>query len=112
MVLPLRVDNLQHDVAFDATQQVGTDHLLFLVVARLDLRPEHVAEFLRVFVVQLQRFELLRLQAEHTRYLAHQSRHVPLVEVDRLAGEALDQVLQDVFGQRQQVRARVDNLLV
>ena len=112
VVLPLRIDDLQHDVALDAPQQVGPDHLLFLLVARLDQRPERVADFVGALLVELQRFDC-SVSRPNTRDTSRVKRgNVPLLEVGLLAGEALDLIFEDVLGKRHQVGARVDDLLL
>src|SRR6266566_1339460 len=112
VVFPLRVDDLQHDVALHPPQQVGPDHLLFLFVARLDQRPRRVADFVRAHLVELQRFQLIRFEAEHPRHFANQRGDVPVLELGLLAGEAFDVIVEDVFRKRHQVGVRIDDLLL
>jgi hypothetical protein len=44
VILPLRIDDLQHDVAFDALQNVAADELFLLVVRLQRLRPDQLAD--------------------------------------------------------------------
>ena len=47
VILPLVIDDLQHDVALDATQQLAADHAVLFLVAGFGERPDGVADFVR-----------------------------------------------------------------
>ena len=109
MVFPLGVDDLQHDIALDALQHVAADELFLFVVRRDSLLPECVADFVGGPVAEI---EIRRLERKHPGRLALQGVEVPLLEIGFTRREGLDQRVEEVFGQRHQIVARVDDLVL
>src|SRR4030095_4334598 len=55
VILPLPVDDLQHDVAFDAPHELRADQLFLLVIVRDYLVPQDVADLSRPPVAEVER---------------------------------------------------------
>ncbi len=78
VILPLRVDDLQHDVALDAAQELAADQRFLLLVALLRQRPDRVADLVGALARRASScLELLRLEAEDARRLALERRECP-----------------------------------
>ena len=112
VILPLRIHDLQHDVALDAAQQLGTNQLFLLLVARLDQLPDRrrrsrPSSSRRASTSRAAPVRCRRRATPRAKCL-----EIPFLEIELLAGEALDLVVEEIFGERQQVRARVDELLL
>ena len=85
----------------------------FLVRVRLlDAGPERVANLGGAQLVELDAAEVVGLEAVNPDDLLLQRRQVPLLDVHAGADEALDDVVEDVAGERHQVAVRVGGLLV
>src|SRR5919198_603871 len=54
VILPLLIDDLQHDVALDALEHFAADQLFLFVVGRNDPLPQAIADFIRRQVVELE----------------------------------------------------------
>ena len=63
VILPLRVDDLQHDVALDATQDLDRDQAFFLFVLLEDDRPEGVGRLVDRHRLEVGRLDLGRFDA-------------------------------------------------
>src|SRR5436190_6204925 len=109
VILPLPIDDLQHDVALDALQHLAADELLLVVVRRDDFRPEKIGDLLRGPVVELQRG---RVDGEDAGRLALERVEVPLLEVRLPGGVRFDDRREDLLRERHQIFASPQRLLV
>src|SRR5690349_6558995 len=78
VILPLLVDNLQHDVALDPLQDLAADQLFLVVVGRDALLPELVADLVGVAIVEV---EVAGVDRVDPLDLAPERVEVPLLEI-------------------------------
>src|SRR5262245_4068983 len=109
VILPLRIDDLQHDVALDALQHVASDQLLFLIVRFADLRPQRVADFVRRLIGEI---EVAGVDTEDACHFAVERVEIPLLEIRRLRRIGVDESVEDVLGELDQVLAGVERRLL
>src|SRR5919197_5712742 len=107
VVLPLLIDDLQHDVALDALQHLAANELFLLVVRRDDPFPQAIADFIRRQVVEV---EAGRIDREDARDLALERLEIPLLEVGGPCRVRVDEGVEDVLGKQRQILAGVENL--
>src|SRR5919197_6347249 len=107
VILPLLIDDLQHDVALDALQHLAANELFLLVVRRDDPFPQAIADFIRRQVVEV---EAGRIDREDARDLALERLEIPLLEVGGPCRVRVDEGVEDVLGKQRQILAGVENL--
>src|SRR5262245_11282454 len=105
VILPLLIDDLQHDVALDALQHVPADQLLLLLVGVDDLRPQLVANLVRRPIVEVQAGGLDR---EDAFCFALERVEIPLLEIGLARSVVFDRRVEDLFCQLHQVAAGVE----
>src|SRR5437660_1096244 len=109
VILPLLVDDLQHDVALDALQYFAADQFFFFVVRRDDFLPEQIANLVRGPIVELHRGGI---NGEHAGRLAPERVEVPLLEVGLAGSVHIDGRVEDLFRERHQILARPECFLL
>src|SRR5262249_50434537 len=107
MVLPLRVDDLEHDVALDAMQHLAADLGFLFLVRRLRHVPDRVADLVGRLVAEVERREV---RGKHLAGLAFQRVDVPVLVVALSRRVLLDLRVEHVFAERHQVFVGVDDL--
>ncbi len=112
MVLPLGVDDLQHDVALDAPQDLDRNQLLFGLVLLEDRRPERVGHFLGAHALEVLRLEVRRIDPVNLADRLDEPAQVALLGVDFRAGVRVDRAVEQLLGERHQILAAVDRFLV
>src|SRR5688572_14222502 len=110
VILPLLIDDLQHDVAFNARQDLARHELFLVLVLRDHARPQMVAQLAAAHLVDAA--QVVLVEREDLRQLALERRQVPLVVVLVLGGELLDAIVEDLFGGGQHVAAQVGDLVL
>src|SRR5262249_7706875 len=109
MILPLSVDDLQHDVALDPLQHLPSDELFLLFVRAENLLPRQIAKLVGGSIVEPER---RCLHGEDAARLAFEACEIPLLEVGATGGVRLNERIEDVFGKRHQVFAGTESLLL
>ena len=99
MILPLLIDDLQHDVALDARQDLARHELFLVLVLRHHARPEMVAKLLAAHLVDAA--EIVLVEGEGLRQLAAERGQVPFVRVLVLADEFIDAAVEELLGGRE-----------
>ena len=84
VVLPLRVDDLQHQIALDAAHQVGRDDLFLLLVLGPHPLPEHVAQLFGAAILEADLLVVALGQAKDLGEVALERVEIPLVLVESL----------------------------
>ena len=111
MVLPLLVDDLQHQVAFDLGQDLARDDVLLVDVARHHLGPQRVAHFVGAHLVVLEGRVVVFAEREQLHRVTLQGRQVPFVRFHFGADVLLDLLVEQLFGRRHHVAANVADVL-
>src|SRR6185312_7113403 len=109
VIFPLRVDDLQHDVALDALEDLAADDRFFLVVRLRDHFPELLFDFIRRAVAEI---EGRRVDREHLADLALERLEIPLLVVGLARGVRLHETVENALGDVHQVLARADDLFL
>ena len=112
MVLPLSVDDLQHDVALDPVKdrRIREQGLLLLVLLQRDL-PDRVRHLVRRHGAEVERLLFCRIEAENLRHGLGQRIEIPRFGI-RVAGcISRDRVRCQILGEREQVPANVERVL-
>ena len=112
MILPLLVDDLQHDVALDPGEDVARDDLFLLGVLRLDPVPQRVAQLAGVQLVELDGAVVVVAQGEELRQLALQGWDVPIARVILGARELVHPRIEELLGRGHHVAAAVGDVLL
>ena len=87
VILPLLIDDLQHDVALDARQDVARHELFLVLVLGDHLRPQLVADLAGAHLVDAA--EIVLVEREQLRQLAAERRQIPFL-FDVLAEVLID----------------------
>src|SRR5262249_46981281 len=105
VILPLLIDDLQHDVALDALQDVAADQLFLLLVGVDNLRPELVADLVGGLIVEVHPGDVDR---EDPLRFAFERVEIPLLEIGLARRVVLDRRVENLLRQLHQVGARVE----
>src|SRR5215475_15191678 len=97
VILPLRINNIEHYVPLEIAQSVDSQLHLFLFVFFFDLRPDNFASLFRSHLSEIQVFSIRIISKIQTK-LFLQSSNVPLVRTQLLRHVLVDQALENVFG--------------
>ncbi len=112
MVLPLRVDDLEHDVALDLVEdrRIGQQRFLLFVLLQRQL-PDGVGHLVRRLAGEVQRGALLVVEAVDFRRGGRERVQVPLLGVGVRGRVGGDGRFGELLGERHEVAARVHELV-
>ena len=112
MVLPLRIDHLEHQIPLHAPQHLAVERRCSLLVAAPRHRPERVVHLVGALVVEVDRVELLGIEAEHLLDVLPEGGQIPLVRIHVAPAVGLDGLVDRALTEGEHVLVRVDFLVL
>src|SRR4029434_1269862 len=81
VILPLAVDDLQHDVPLDAAHELGAEELRLVLVTLDDAVPESVTTLTARQPIELDAVQRFAFERKDTRHFLTQRRQIPRLDV-------------------------------
>src|SRR5688500_12646688 len=101
VILPLTIDDLEHDESLDLPHRFGADQRFLRLVFLEDAIPQRIADLLGGLVAESEPNVVAGIETEDARHIHLQRIEIPLLGIHFLPCVCLDGIVEDVLGKHQ-----------